>query len=186
MIADRAFLPNDDLPSDDVLFKLQLKQGRARIGAAVQDVMKLVTPLLKGYHDARLALDRLKLPQFHYVLHDVHTQLEHLTVSGFLTHTPCRGCNIIRGTCGASSRGSTSSLAAAGLKTSKLIKSLSHVGASISCVTSNIAHDLYDPALIQYRWMLEEWRVSLFAQELGTSLSVSAKRLDKQWSEVRL
>lgn len=36
-----------------------------------------------------------------------------------------------------------------------------------------------------YRWMLEEWRVSLFAQELGTRVPVSAKRLDKQWARVQ-
>ncbi|MDG1442772.1 MAG: ATP-dependent RNA helicase HrpA [Pseudomonadales bacterium] len=33
----------------------------------------------------------------------------------------------------------------------------------------------------QYRWMIEEYRVSLFAQPLGTSMPVSAKRLDKEW-----
>ena len=35
--------------------------------------------------------------------------------------------------------------------------------------------------LVQYRWMLEEYRVSLFAQGVGTSIPVSAKRLDKAW-----
>ena len=43
---------------------------------------------------------------------------------------------------------------------------------------------LDDPALEAYRWMLEELRVSLFAQELGTSIPVSAKRLQKQWEKV--
>lgn len=36
----------------------------------------------------------------------------------------------------------------------------------------------------QYRWMLEEFRVSLFAQQLGTRIAVSAKRLDQQWQRV--
>ncbi len=35
-----------------------------------------------------------------------------------------------------------------------------------------------------YRWMIEELRVSLFAQTLKTSMPVSEKRLDKQWSLV--
>ena len=42
----------------------------------------------------------------------------------------------------------------------------------------------YDEALTLYRWMLEEYRVSLFAQQLGTKLAVSDKRLSKQWSLV--
>ncbi len=39
-------------------------------------------------------------------------------------------------------------------------------------------------ALNEYRWMLEEFRVSLFAQELGTAAPVSAKRLDELWARV--
>ena len=39
------------------------------------------------------------------------------------------------------------------------------------------------PPASQFRWMLEEFRVSLFAQ-LGTKLPVSAKRLDQQWQLV--
>ncbi|MDM8349344.1 ATP-dependent RNA helicase HrpA [Pseudomonas sp. sp1636] len=41
-----------------------------------------------------------------------------------------------------------------------------------------------DPQLLLYRWMLEEYRVSLFAQQLGTKIAVSDKRLNKQWSQV--
>jgi ATP-dependent helicase HrpA len=40
------------------------------------------------------------------------------------------------------------------------------------------------PEAVQFRWMLEEFRVSLFAQQLGTKLPVSAKRLDQQWQSV--
>lgn len=39
-------------------------------------------------------------------------------------------------------------------------------------------------ALQQFRWMLEEFRVSLFAQTLRTKLPVSDKRLQKQWQMV--
>ncbi|NVJ11821.1 DUF3418 domain-containing protein, partial [Myxococcus sp. AM001] len=41
-----------------------------------------------------------------------------------------------------------------------------------------------DPQLVLYRWLLEEYRVSLFAQQLGTKLPVSDKRLSKQWGSV--
>jgi len=42
-----------------------------------------------------------------------------------------------------------------------------------------------DPALAQFRWMVEELRVSLFAQELKTALPVSIKRLEQAFAEVR-
>ena len=36
----------------------------------------------------------------------------------------------------------------------------------------------------EYRWMLEEYRVSVFAQQLGTVAPVSPKRLEKLWEEL--
>ncbi|WP_312936240.1 ATP-dependent RNA helicase HrpA [Pseudomonas sp.] len=41
-----------------------------------------------------------------------------------------------------------------------------------------------DEQLVQYRWWLEEYRVSLFAQQLGTKVPISEKRLGKQWTQV--
>jgi ATP-dependent helicase HrpA len=37
-----------------------------------------------------------------------------------------------------------------------------------------------------FRWWLEEYRVSLFAQELGTSIPVSAKRLENELVRLRM
>ena len=44
--------------------------------------------------------------------------------------------------------------------------------------------EVLSPEAMRFRWMLEEFRVSLFAQQLGTKLPVSAKRLDQQWQSV--
>ncbi|MDH5708780.1 MAG: DUF3418 domain-containing protein, partial [Hylemonella sp.] len=41
-----------------------------------------------------------------------------------------------------------------------------------------------DERLLAYRWLLEELRVSFFAQELRTPQPVSVKRLDKAWSQL--
>jgi ATP-dependent helicase HrpA len=38
--------------------------------------------------------------------------------------------------------------------------------------------------LESYQWALEEYRVSLFAQQLGTKIPISAKRLDKIWQQL--
>ena len=37
----------------------------------------------------------------------------------------------------------------------------------------------------EFRWMIEEFKVSLFAQELGTAQPVSAKRLDEKLALIR-
>ena len=43
----------------------------------------------------------------------------------------------------------------------------------------------YDEALDRYRWLLEEYRVSLFAQHLGTAEKVSPQRLADAWAEIQ-
>jgi ATP-dependent helicase HrpA len=51
--------------------------------------------------------------------------------------------------------------------------------------TSMAAPPRHDKALLaQYRWQMEEFRVSLFAQELRTPVSVSAKRLAALWEQI--
>ncbi len=41
-----------------------------------------------------------------------------------------------------------------------------------------------NPMLDHYRWLLEEFRVSLFAQKLGTAVPVSTRKLQEQWDRV--
>ena len=38
--------------------------------------------------------------------------------------------------------------------------------------------------LIDFQWLIQEYRISLFAQQLKTRVPVSAKRLDKKWLEI--
>jgi ATP-dependent helicase HrpA len=42
-----------------------------------------------------------------------------------------------------------------------------------------------DPKMLEFRWLLEELRVSLFAQELRTPMPVSVKRLQKVWESMQ-
>jgi len=42
-----------------------------------------------------------------------------------------------------------------------------------------------DMELEVLRWMIEEWRVAIFAQELGTAMQVSERRIEKQWGKIR-
>ena len=41
-----------------------------------------------------------------------------------------------------------------------------------------------DPELVTFGWWIQELRVSLFAQQLGTQMPVSVKRLEKRWEEI--
>jgi ATP-dependent helicase HrpA len=50
----------------------------------------------------------------------------------------------------------------------------------------NQAHLDIPQALQDYRWLIEELRVSLFAQELKTPFPISIKRLEKTWQDMNL
>jgi len=47
-----------------------------------------------------------------------------------------------------------------------------------------LSYDL-EEAIWEFHWLLEEYRVSLFAQQLKTRVPVSEKRLKKHWSDIR-
>ena len=46
------------------------------------------------------------------------------------------------------------------------------------------AHLTISEDLLEYRWLIEELRVSLFAQELKTPFPISIKRLEKTWQDI--
>ncbi len=45
--------------------------------------------------------------------------------------------------------------------------------------------DMNNEAVAEFRWLLEEYRVSLFAQELKTKVPVSEKRMAEAYSRLR-
>mgnify|MGYP002655982880 FL=1 len=47
-----------------------------------------------------------------------------------------------------------------------------------------LANHVHDPKIAKYRWLVEEYRIQLFAQPMKTAVPVSAKRLDKVWANV--
>ena len=44
----------------------------------------------------------------------------------------------------------------------------------------------YDERLEELRWLFEELRISLFAQEVKTAFPISLKRIEKRWKELGL
>lgn len=47
-----------------------------------------------------------------------------------------------------------------------------------------LANRASDEAISEYRWMVEEYRIQLFAQPMKTRMAVSPKRLSKMWDRV--
>jgi len=175
------------LPRSAAEFKGRLKAGRERLGLAVQEVMDLVGPLLEAYHQARLALEQAAGPKWAYAAADVREQLDRLITPGFLTRTPWEWLkHFPRYLRAIPIR--LDSLRSGGLardrKHTKEIQALWQ--AYCDRARQHQESGIFDPELALYRWMLEEYRISCFAQRLGTAIPVSARRLERQWEKVRV
>ncbi len=187
LIADRAFVADRPLVRSADDFAIRQKLGKRDIVPAVQAVANLTGPLFAAYHQARLALEKTTHSQAKYAADDVAEQLARLVPLNFLTHTPwpwlqqfARYLKAIaqrleKVNAGARERDRELSAQVAPRWKQFLARREQHERQGI-----------VDPELELYRWMLEEFRVSLFAQQLGTSITVSAKRLDAQWAKVRV
>ncbi len=67
---------------------------------------------------------------------------------------------------------------------SQMIEAAPRTRALAERILRHRKENVIDPGREEYRWLLEEFRISLFAQELKTSAPVSAKRLDALWVTV--
>ncbi|MGE0607111.1 MAG: ATP-dependent RNA helicase HrpA [Pirellulales bacterium] len=189
LLADRALFgtPAAGLPRNAADFELLLKLGRRQLGMAVQDVANLLGPLWQAYHEARLKLEQTTLAALRYATDDIRQQLHELTPSGFLLATPWpwlvhypRYLKAIRLRL---EKASSGRLAQDQKHAESLLPKVAQYRQRAARLRE---HGYADAELETYRWMLEEFRVSLFAQELGTSQPVSPQRLDKQWAKVSL
>ncbi len=185
LIADRAFLCDQALPCSESEYQQRLAEAADRAAVAVTQITAIVHPLFDAYHAAQLALEDLPKGRFPDAINDVQQQLTQLMPTDFLTTTTwCWLEHFSR------------YLQAIGQRLDKLlhggqardVQSMQQLRPFLdSCgerIESHRQRGVVDPQLEQFRWMIEELRVSLFAQQLGTSLSVSTKRLEKQWAKV--
>ena len=114
---------------------------------------------------------------------DVHRQLGKLVYPGFLSATPAARVDDL-----------PRYLDAARVRLERVASNVSRDSEYMAVIASLEARmrafDTVTPspeqreAIEGFRWLVEELRVSLFAQALGTRVKVSAKRLEKRWDEI--
>ncbi|MCO6456709.1 MAG: ATP-dependent RNA helicase HrpA [Pirellulaceae bacterium] len=186
LIADRALLLARDLPRDRAQYAALLKAGRARTGLATQDVTRVARGIFESLHQARLALEAATPQSWQNAARDAEDQLRRLVTPRFLVDTPWQWLEHYPRYLQAIAR-RIEKLSSGGLPRDQLAIAELHplYQQYDDCLQRHRDLGIDDPELELYRWMLEEYRVSLFAQELGTSISVSARRLEKQWAKVQ-
>ena len=186
LLADRAFLSTEEFPRSDDEFRKCLQAGRLRIPASVAEVTGLLTPLFQAYSEVRKTWEKTAHPHWQATRQDVHAQLAQLFAPGFLVRTPWAWLTQFpRYARGISLRLQKLTNNGAARDQQLIPQIVPRWQRGIERLRIHRERQIYDPELEIYRWMTEELRVALFSQELGTIVSVSEKKLDKQWEKVR-
>ena len=175
-VCDRAFIGEDELPRNEKAFKEQIKRARSRLPAVKEALSRYLQETAAAYAELNGKLGK------HPPTHLLRQRLQTLLAAGFATRTPWA-------------------------QWPRLPIYLKAMTLRLEKYSSNPARDAAREADIQeleqmwqektdglvkqglpvsddlaaFRWMIEELRVSLFAQELKTPYPVSVKRLRKVW-----
>ena len=175
-VCDRAFIGEDELPRNEKAFKEQIKRARSRLPAVKEALSRYLQETATAYAELNGKLGK------HPLTHLMRQRLQTLLAAGFATRTPWA-------------------------QWPRLPIYLKAMTLRLEKYSSNPARDAAREADIQeleqmwqektdglvkqgqpvsddlaaFKWMIEELRVSLFAQELKTPYPVSVKRLLKEW-----
>ncbi len=175
-VCDRAFIGEDELPRNEKAFKEQIKRARSRLPAVKEALSRYLQETAAAYTELNGKLGK------HPLTHLLRLRLQTLLAPSFATRTPWA-------------------------QWPRLPIYLKAMTLRLEKYSSNPARDAAREADIQeleqmwqektdglvkqgqpvsddlaaFKWMIEELRVSLFAQELKTPYPVSVKRLLKEW-----
>ncbi len=176
---DRAFL-GDPLPTDATRFRQRIDEGRGRLTLIANEIARSALQVLLEHGAAVRKLKDSRAPKD--VTEDVQAQLARLVPKRFLMSTPWpQLAHLPR------------YLKAITLRLDKLRSDPERDAARLAELRPIEQRFLrmlaerkgvVDARLEEFRWLLEELRVSLFAQELRTPQPVSVKRLEKAWSQL--
>ena len=176
---DRTFLA-ESLPMSQADFARRVEEGRSRFNLIAQEIARTAGGILAEHAALQKKLVPLEkaAPAVHQ---DVKQQLGRLLSGGWLARTPWeRLQNLPRYLKAVSLR--LDKLRADPGRDARLSAELAALERPYrQLVAAKSRLGPIAPPLEQFGWLLEELRVSLFAQELKTPVPVSVKRLAKVW-----
>ena len=183
-IGDRAFIGEDPLPRTQKAFDALRTRGRTRLPAVNEAATRLLSAIAEEYQRVSTRLASAKGPLSRPAA-DIRVQVGRLIYRGFISRTPWEQlAQIPRYLKGMQLR-----LDKYGSNPERDAKHSQSMAALTQRyeerVEKNSKAGFVEPKLEEFRWALEELRVSLFAQELKTPYPVSYKRLEKMWSALR-
>ena len=178
-VCDRAFIGEDELPRNEKAFKEQIKRARSRLPAVKEALSRYLQETAAAYAELNGKLGK------HPLTHLLRQRLQTLLAAGFATRTPWAQWPRLPIYLKAMTlrlekySGNPARDAAREADIQELEQMWQEKTDSLVKQGLPVSDDL-----AAFRWMIEELRVSLFAQELKTPYPVSVKRLLKVWESL--
>ncbi|SFP45981.1 ATP-dependent helicase HrpA [Nitrosomonas cryotolerans] len=184
VIVDRAFIGEDVLPRSEHLFTVQKQRARARLPTVAEALIYLMQNIGNEYQSFRERLSGVG-KNHQRLKSELSIQLENLIYPGFLGATQWeRLQHFPRYLKGMSMRLDKFSLNP--VRDERHESDIALLWKQyIQRLEKHREVGVNDASLAEFRWQIEELRISLFAQELKTPYPVSAKRLQRLWEKIR-
>ena len=178
MAFDRACL-NDPLPTDEAAFTARAKEAKNRLVLIAQEIARLVALVLNEHQMVQKSLPQIKAHAEAGA--DMRAQLEWLLRKDFIASTSYERLQHV-----------PRYLKAMVLRMEKLranpardAKCMAELKPLLQALQKLHKQGVQDARVEEFAWLLQELRVSLFAQELKTPVIVSVKRLEKMLTAMK-
>jgi ATP-dependent helicase HrpA len=187
-IKQLALSEQKNLPRTKAEFEVRINVVKDKLIAHAQDLAHHLISSLKLLVDVKKQLKQQKNAlMLAFTISDINQQLAQLFYPGLVYKTPAQWLQQYP----KYMRGIQQRLEKAALNPQKDKLQLAEIAPHWQRLVDYLAKEgdyrlVQNGALLDYRWWIEELRVSLFAQTLKTQVPVSDKRMDKQWEQAML
>ncbi|MDE2260898.1 MAG: ATP-dependent RNA helicase HrpA [Gammaproteobacteria bacterium] len=172
------------LPRSREAFARRLDEGRPRLEEAGGRVIEIIRSVLKEWRGVRAAIDAMRNPSSAGAVADINTQLAGLLPPDFIESTPHPWFGHLSRYLKAIAR-RLARLPAQAARDAELAARVRPFVAAARSLRDSERLTGPQPESAQLRWMIEEFRVSLYAQDLGAIVRVSEQRLAGQLERAR-
>ncbi len=161
-------------------------QGRPRLGPALLELGELVAAILGAAHEVRAGLASSTQANWGGSVEDMRAQLDRLVYRGFLHEIDWPHLTELPRYLKALAL-RLEKLRSAAARDRQRMQEMAEIHEQwLQRHAAAQQKGVFDPRLDEIRWLLEELRVSLFAQTLKTVVPVSVKRIRKRWEALGL
>lgn len=176
VLVRRAFLQAEKPIRSKAEFQKRIQEATRRISIAIQDMTTWLPTLFERYHQVRLKLEDAPQP-WHEATVDMREQMKWLMSEKNFSRTPWKWLQHYPRFLQAIVLRFDKLRTGGPAKDRALMLQIHTYWKDCKTRVEGLDSLLEDSDLETYRWMIEEYRVSLFAQSLGTSTPISEKRL---------